>query len=120
MRTAHATAFSAGGARWLLVVDVFLVAGNQGVNHSGSFLYRNDGGLNFSKIVTGDIADSLTNTGWGCAWADVDADGWTDLVIAAAAESADLVVLHYDHDFDLIADVTGQPTEWILEAGTVS
>ena len=42
-----------------------------------------------------------------------------DLLIAAAAESAGLVVLHYDHDFDLIASVTGQPTDWILPAGSV-
>ena len=42
------------------------------------------------------------------------------LLIAAAAEAAELVVLHYDHDFDLIAEITGQPTEWILPAGTVS
>ena len=42
-----------------------------------------------------------------------------DLLVAAAAEVAGLVVLHYDHDFDLIADVTGQPTEWILPAGTI-
>ncbi len=42
-----------------------------------------------------------------------------DLLIAAAAEAARLVVLHYDHDFDLIAEVTGQRTEWILAAGTV-
>jgi len=42
-----------------------------------------------------------------------------DLLIAAAAEVAGLVVLHYDHDFDLIAHVTGQLTEWILPAGTV-
>jgi predicted nucleic acid-binding protein len=44
----------------------------------------------------------------------------SDLLIAAAAEAAGLVVLHYDHDFDLIAEITGQPTEWILPAGTVS
>ena len=43
-----------------------------------------------------------------------------DLLIAAAAEAAGLVVLHYDHDFDLIATVTGQPVEWIVPAGTVS
>ena len=43
-----------------------------------------------------------------------------DLIIAAAAEIAGLVVLHYDHDFDLIATVTGQPAEWIVPAGTVS
>ena len=42
-----------------------------------------------------------------------------DLLIAAAAEAADLVVLHYDHDFDLIAEVTAQRTEWIVPAGTV-
>jgi predicted nucleic acid-binding protein len=43
-----------------------------------------------------------------------------DLLIAAAAEAADLVVLHYDHDFEVIADVTGQSTEWIVPPGTVS
>lgn len=43
-----------------------------------------------------------------------------DLLIAAAAEAAGLVVLHYDHDFDLIAGITGQPTDWIVPAGTVS
>ncbi len=43
-----------------------------------------------------------------------------DLLIAAAAESAGLVVLHYDQDFDLIAGVTGQSTEWIVPAGTAS
>lgn len=43
-----------------------------------------------------------------------------DLLIAAAAEASDLVVLHYDRDFDVIAGVTGQPTEWIVPAGTVS
>ncbi len=42
-----------------------------------------------------------------------------DLLIAAAAEAAGLVVLHYDHDFDLIATVTSQPVEWILPAGTI-
>jgi predicted nucleic acid-binding protein len=42
-----------------------------------------------------------------------------NLLIAAAAESAGLVVLHYDHDFDLIAGVTGQPAEWIVRSGTV-
>jgi len=42
-----------------------------------------------------------------------------DLLIAAAAEFAGLVVLHYDRDFDLIADVTGQRTEWIVPAGTI-
>ena len=34
-----------------------------------------------------------------------------DLLNAAAAEFAQLTVLHVDHDFELIADVTGQPVE---------
>ena len=42
-----------------------------------------------------------------------------DLVIAAAAESAGLVVLHYDADFDRIAQVSGQPMEWVVPRGSV-
>jgi predicted nucleic acid-binding protein len=42
-----------------------------------------------------------------------------DLLIAAAAESRGLVVLHYDADFDRIAAVTGQPCEWVVPAGSV-
>jgi predicted nucleic acid-binding protein len=42
-----------------------------------------------------------------------------DLVVAAAAEHGGLTVLHYDADFELIATVTGQPTEWVVPRGTV-
>ena len=41
-----------------------------------------------------------------------------DLLIAAAAAAARLVVLHYDRDYDRIAEVTGQPVEWIVPAGS--
>ena len=41
-----------------------------------------------------------------------------DLIVAAAAESADRIVLHYDADFDRIAAVTGQPVEWVVPRGT--
>jgi predicted nucleic acid-binding protein len=34
-----------------------------------------------------------------------------DLLIAATAELADLTVLHLDKDFELIAELTGQPIE---------
>ncbi|HEV7772358.1 MAG TPA: PIN domain nuclease [Conexibacter sp.] len=37
-----------------------------------------------------------------------------DLLIAAIAERAGLVVLHQDKDFDLIAEITGQPTERLI------
>ena len=39
-----------------------------------------------------------------------------DLLIAATAELAGLVVLHDDKDFDLIAAVTGQPVERLESA----
>ena len=42
-----------------------------------------------------------------------------DVVLAAVAERAGLTVLHYDHDFDAIASVTGQPMEWIVPSGSV-
>jgi predicted nucleic acid-binding protein len=42
-----------------------------------------------------------------------------DLLVAAAAESAEVPALHYDHDFELIAEVTRQPVEWIVPAGSV-
>ena len=37
-----------------------------------------------------------------------------DLLLAATGELADLTVLHIDKDFDLIAEVTGQPVERLL------
>lgn len=36
-----------------------------------------------------------------------------DLLIAAAAEAADAIVWHYDADFDRIAALTHQRSEWI-------
>jgi predicted nucleic acid-binding protein len=43
-----------------------------------------------------------------------------DLVIAAVGEAAVRTVLHYDADFERIASVTGQATEWVVPRGTVS
>ena len=34
-----------------------------------------------------------------------------DLIVAATAELAGLIVLHVDKDFDLVAEITGQPLE---------
>ena len=42
-----------------------------------------------------------------------------DLLIAAAAEEAGLTLLHYDSDFDLISDVTGQTCRWVVPAGSI-
>lgn len=42
-----------------------------------------------------------------------------DLLIAAAAELAEVPVLHYDRDFELIAEVTGQPVRAIAPLGSL-
>ena len=42
-----------------------------------------------------------------------------DLIIAAAAEAQDLTILHYDDDYERIAGVTGQPTRWVAERGSL-
>jgi predicted nucleic acid-binding protein len=43
-----------------------------------------------------------------------------DLLIAATAERAGLIVLHYDEDYDRLTAITGQATEWIVERGSVN
>lgn len=43
-----------------------------------------------------------------------------DLLLAAIADIEQLTVLHYDADFDLIAELTGQPTQWVLPRGTIN
>jgi predicted nucleic acid-binding protein len=43
-----------------------------------------------------------------------------DLVVAAVAKRNGATLMHYDRDFDTIADITGQPTEWVVPAGSIS
>lgn len=41
-----------------------------------------------------------------------------DALVAATAEARGLIVLHYDGDFELVAEITGQSHEWIVPRGT--
>jgi len=41
-----------------------------------------------------------------------------DLMLAAIAHAHSAVVLHYDSDYERIAEVTGQPHEWIIPRGS--
>ncbi len=43
-----------------------------------------------------------------------------DLLIAAVAERHGVVILHYDADYELIGEITGQSTEWIAPRGSVN
>jgi predicted nucleic acid-binding protein len=42
-----------------------------------------------------------------------------DLVVAAAAEAAEVPVLHYDRHFELIAEVTGQEVRLLAPLGSL-
>ncbi|MDQ1045815.1 PIN domain nuclease [Streptomyces sp. V4I2] len=45
--------------------------------------------------------------------------GAVDLLVAATAELQGLTMLHYDNDFETIASVTGQPTQWLTAPGSL-
>jgi hypothetical protein len=45
--------------------------------------------------------------------------GLPDLLIAAVAERERVTVLHYDGDYDFIAEITGQLTRWVVPGGSV-
>jgi predicted nucleic acid-binding protein len=50
----------------------------------------------------------------------VRAVGFPDLMIAAVAERERVMLLHYDGDYDLIAEITRQPMQWVVPRGTVA
>lgn len=43
----------------------------------------------------------------------------TDLLVAAAAERAQVTLVHYDSDYDRIAEITGQATRWVAPRGSL-
>jgi predicted nucleic acid-binding protein len=45
--------------------------------------------------------------------------GFPDLLVAAVAERERVTVLHYDGDYDFIAQVTSQPVQWVVPRGIV-
>jgi len=45
--------------------------------------------------------------------------GLPGLLVAAVAERERVIVIHYDSDYELIAQVTGQPMQWVVPRGTV-
>jgi hypothetical protein len=43
-----------------------------------------------------------------------------DLLIAAIAERHRATILHYDSDYDTIHEITGQPTQWVVDRGLIT
>jgi predicted nucleic acid-binding protein len=60
-----------------------------------------------------DVQATLWRTG------RVRAVGFPDLLVTAVAERERVTLLHYDSDYDLIVEVTGQPMKWVVQRGTV-
>jgi predicted nucleic acid-binding protein len=46
--------------------------------------------------------------------------GPVDLLIAATAEAHNLTLLHYDRDYELVAEVTGQDVRWLAAPGALN
>ncbi|HEV7713893.1 MAG TPA: PIN domain nuclease [Asanoa sp.] len=46
--------------------------------------------------------------------------GAIDLLLAATAELNGLALVHYDHDFDEIVRITGQPSVWVAAPGSIA
>lgn len=61
----------------------------------------------------GEVQQLLTGRGWHRTASAVD------LLIAATAELERLTLLHYDHDFDNVVVLTGQPMAWLARPGTI-
>jgi predicted nucleic acid-binding protein len=84
------------------------------------------------------VEDSLR----GLPWVEADAADWlrvrgvyrvlgsrpgmvqrsvkhADLLIAAAAERTGLTLVHYDADYETIAEITGQPVRWAAPRGSL-
>jgi predicted nucleic acid-binding protein len=45
--------------------------------------------------------------------------GIADLLIAATAEIHGATLVHYDRDYSTVADLTGQPADWVVPAGSI-
>lgn len=94
----------------------------------------------FSARGLADYGQALERFRTGFAWVPVPEQGWEraaeiqhelarrgkhraasipDLLLSVTAESHGLTLLHYDRDFEPIAEITGQPTRWVVPPGTV-
>jgi predicted nucleic acid-binding protein len=82
---------------------------------------RTDRALAYEYLPTDDldwrraleVQRELAHTSWHRAV------GIADLLVAAVAQRHGVTVVHYDADFDTIAGVTGQETQWVVERGAV-
>lgn len=68
--------------------------------------------------ITREVCECAVEIQWRLAKRGQHRMPTPDVMIAATAAVHDVPILHYDHDFDLIAKVTGQATHWIVPRGS--
>jgi hypothetical protein len=56
----------------------------------GNFLYHNEGGMSFTRVFAGPIAQDWGNC-YGAAWVDYDNDRWIDLFVARHTNNDNLL-----------------------------
>lgn len=121
MKPAVAAAFAphAAGGRIALCSPVAFELGYSARNHA-DYLALSDGLLAFAAVPVTDADHQRSRE----VQAELSAKGQhravslVDALVAAVAEARGLTILHYDADFELVAEITGQPQEWIVERGT--
>jgi predicted nucleic acid-binding protein len=84
-------------------------------------MVRSDRGEGYEWLATRDEDWHRALDVQGVLWRSghVRAVGFPDLLIAAVAEREQVTLLHYDRDYDLIAEITRQSMQWVVPPGTV-
>src|SRR5438128_2727656 len=62
-------------------IDLFVTTLAAGANPGVNYLYHNDGGGSFTRVLTGSPVEDV-GVSVGCAWGDYDNDGFLDLFVA--------------------------------------
>jgi predicted nucleic acid-binding protein len=83
---------------------------------------RDDRAVGYEWLTTEDIDWRRALDVQGVLWATrrMRSVPLPDLLIAAIAERNRVTIVHYDADYDTIAEITGQPTQWVAARGSVA
>lgn len=101
------------------IIDLELLYSAQ--SHQDFVSIRNDrvAGFELVPMTQADLDRSIDVMGRLARIGHHRAVSIPELIIAAVAERAGLVVVHYDQDFDHIARITEQPVQWVVPKGTI-
>ena len=109
----------AAAGRVALCAPVAFELGHSARNHADYLAVRDRlNAFPMVPVTDADHARALETQAALSARGEHRALSLVDALVAAAAQSRDLTALHYDSDFELVSEITGQGHEWIVERGT--